>query len=66
MKVIAYDGKGINGDREELSQMQHALLEPIFRMFIVFAGESINTTQPTSAYTPRDDVIAHGIVGINQ
>jgi len=26
MKVIAHDGKRINGDCEVLSQMQHALL----------------------------------------
>jgi hypothetical protein len=66
MKVIAHDGKGINGHCKVLSQMQQALLEPIFTMFIVFAGESINTTQPAPAHTPRDDVIVHGIVGINQ
>ena len=66
MKVIAHDGKGIDGDCKVLSQMPHALLEPIFTMFIVFAGETINTTQPTSAHTPRDDVIVHGIVRINQ
>ena len=66
MKVIAHDSKGIDGDREVLSQMQHALLEPIFTMFIVFAGESINTTQPASAQTPRDNVIVHGIVRVNQ
>jgi hypothetical protein len=65
MKEIAHDGKGIYGDREVLSQMQHALLERIFTMFIVFSGESINTTQPASAHTPRDDVIVHWIVRIN-
>ena len=66
IKVIAHDRKGIDGDCEVLSQMPHALLEPISTMFIVFAGESINTTQPTSAHTPRNDVVVHGIVGINQ
>ena len=66
MKVIAHDGKRINGDCEVLSQMQHALLQPIFAMFIVCSSKAINTTQPASAHTPRDDVIVHWIVGINQ
>ena len=66
IKVIAHDGKGINGHCEVLSQMPHALLEPIFAMFIVFVGETINATQTASAHTPRDDVIVHGIIGIDQ
>ena len=66
MKVITHDGKGVDGDCEVLSQMQHALFKPVFTMSIVFADESINTTQPASAHAPRDDVIVHGIVRINQ
>jgi len=64
--VITHDGKGIDGHCKVLRQAQHALLERIFTMFMVFAGETINSTQPAPAHTPRDDVIVHWIVGINQ
>ncbi|MGK0176977.1 MAG: hypothetical protein ACI91V_000850 [Lentimonas sp.] len=65
MKVITHDGECIYGHCKALAQMQHALLKPIFTMFIAFSSESINTAQPASAHTPRDDAIVHRKVGIN-
>jgi hypothetical protein len=44
MKVITHDDECINGNNEVLSQVPHALLEPIFTMSIVFSGESIKLT----------------------
>jgi hypothetical protein len=44
MKATVHNSKGINGDREVLHQMTHALREPTFAMRIVCSKASINTT----------------------
>ncbi|MGK0168890.1 MAG: hypothetical protein ACI9W2_000608, partial [Gammaproteobacteria bacterium] len=61
-----HDGIAVEFDGKAFNESKESLFDPGFAVRVVFSRDGIDAVQEGSAYTARDEVIVHGLLGIDE
>jgi hypothetical protein len=66
VNVVAHDVIAVEFDGESINESIESLFVPGFAVRVVLTGDGVDAAQEGSAYTARDEVIVHGLLGIDE